>query len=75
MPEVDWRVGPLRGHVGKAEAEFIGERAREAARLRWLSELSKRRDDLLTLSTAGRGATRGGAGHGARSAGGTHASA
>ena len=45
--EGDWRLGPLRGHARKSEAEFIGERAREAARLRRLDELSRRRDELL----------------------------
>jgi uncharacterized protein (TIGR02680 family) len=45
----DWRMGPLRGHARKSEAEFIGERAREAARLRRLAELANRREQLLAL--------------------------
>lgn len=48
-PEGDWRLGPLRGHARKAEAEFVGERAREAARLRRLAELANRREQLGEL--------------------------
>jgi uncharacterized protein (TIGR02680 family) len=48
-PEGDWRMGPVRGHASKSEAEFIGERAREAARLRRLAELANRRQQLLEL--------------------------
>jgi uncharacterized protein (TIGR02680 family) len=48
-PAGDWRLGPLHGHARKTEAEFIGERAREAARLRRLAELVKRSDELLEL--------------------------
>ena len=42
-----WRLGPLQGEAHKSEAEFIGERAREAARLRRLAELAQRSDELL----------------------------
>lgn len=42
-----WQLGPLRGRAYKAEAEFIGENARAAARRRRLAELAARRDELL----------------------------
>ena len=48
-PSGGWRLGPLQGHARKSEAEFIGGRAREAARLRRLAELAQRCDELLEL--------------------------
>jgi uncharacterized protein (TIGR02680 family) len=47
-PEGAWQLGPVRGRASKLEAEFIGERAREAARLRRLAELAIRRGELLS---------------------------